>query len=82
MITALEKLRMKHIALTKREKADLIGQLTPDEKRLFASYLLDDEIYIETLGNSDMDELDPESDLNYNKTTYRDGLEVFISNKE
>ena len=82
MITALEKLRMKHIALTKKEKSDLIGQLTLDEKMLFASYLLDDEIYIETLNNSDMNELEPESDLNYNKTTYRDGLEVFISNKE
>jgi len=82
MITALEKLRMKHIALTKKEKADLIGQLTLDEKLLFASYLLDDEIYIDTLNNSDISELDPESDLNYNKTTYRDGLEVFISNKE
>ena len=40
--------------------------------------MLADELNIE----SDVKELDPESDLNYNKTTYQDGLEVFISNKE
>jgi len=80
MITALEKLRMKYIALTKKEKADLVGQLTLDEKRLFGSYLLDDEIHIETLSNSDMDELDGE--LSFGSKTYEDGMETFVNNKE
>jgi len=80
MATPLETLRMKHVALTRKQKADLIGQLTPDEKLLFASYLLDNEIHIETLENSDMDELDGE--LSFGSKTYEDGMETFVNNKD
>jgi len=80
MITPLERLRMKHTALTRKEKADLIGQLTLDEKLLFASYLMDDEIHIETLENSGMHELDGK--LSFGSKTYEDGMETFVNNKE
>lgn len=78
MITALETLKMKNIALTPTEKRLLISELTVDEKIYLGNLMLADELNIE----SDVKELDPEVDLNYNKTTYQDGLEVFISNKE
>jgi hypothetical protein len=78
MITALETLKMKNIALTPTEKRLLISELTVDEKIYLGNLMLADELNIE----SDVKELDPESDLQYNKTTYQDGLEVFISNKE
>ena len=78
MITALETLKMRNIALTPTEKRLLISELTVDEKIYLGNLMLADELNIE----SDVKELDPEVDLNYNKTTYQDGLEVFISNKE
>ena len=78
MATALETLKMKNIALTPTEKRLLISELSVDEKLYLGNLMLADELNIET----DVKELDPESDLNYNKTTYQDGLEVFISNKE
>ena len=78
MITALETLKMKNIALTPTEKRLLISELSVDEKIYLGNLMLADELNIE----SDVKELDPEEDLNYNKTTYQDGLEVFISNKE
>ena len=78
MVTALETLKMKNIALTPTEKRLLISELTVDEKIYLGNLMLADELNIE----SDVKELDPEEDLNYNKTTYQDGLEVFISNKE
>jgi len=78
MITALETLKMRNIALTPTEKRLLISELSVDEKIYLGNLMLADELNIE----SDVKELDPEEDLNYNKTTYQDGLEVFISNKE
>ena len=78
MVTALETLKMRNIALTPTEKRLLISELTVDEKIYLGNLMLADELNIE----SDVKELDPEEDLNYNKTTYQDGLEVFISNKE
>ena len=78
MVTALETLKMRNIALTATEKRLLISELTVDEKIYLGNLMLADELNIE----SDVKELDPEEDLNYNKTTYQDGLEVFISNKE
>ena len=78
MITALETLKMKNIALTPTEKRLLISELSVNEKIYLGNLMLADELNIE----SDVKELDPEEDLNYNKTTYQDGLEVFISNKE
>ena len=78
MVTALETLKMRNIALTPTEKRLLISELSVDEKIYLGNLMLADELNIE----SDVKELDPEEDLNYNKTTYQDGLEVFISNKE
>ena len=79
MITALEKLRMKNVLLTAKEKARLIGELTLDEKLLLGALMLDGEINIETESSS-MQELDGE--LSFGSKTYEDGMETFVNNKE
>ena len=78
MVTPLEILRWKHVALTATEKRLLISKLSLDEKRFLGNLLIDDEINIESY----IEELDPEKDLKYSKTTFQDGLEVFVNNKE
>jgi hypothetical protein len=78
MITALETLKMKNIALTPTEKRLLISELTVDEKIYLGNLMLADELNIE----SDVKELDPESDLQYTSKTYEDGLEKYVNNKE
>ncbi len=79
MITALEELRMKHIYLTARRKAELIGSLTLDEKLLYGAILnaQDDETHI--MRESGIEELDGE--LSFGNTTYEDGTQTFVSNK-
>ena len=78
MITALETLKMKNIALTPTEKRLLISELTVDEKIYLGNLMLADELNIE----SDVKELDPESDLQYTSKTYEDGLEKYVNNRE
>ena len=78
MVTALETLKMKNIALTATEKRLLISELTVDEKIYLGNLMLADELNIE----SDVKELDPESDLQYTSKTYEDGLEKYVNNKE
>jgi hypothetical protein len=79
MVTALEKLRMKNVVLTAKEKARLIGELTLDEKRLLGALMLDGEISIET-ESPHMQELDGE--LSFGDKTFEDGMETFVNNKE
>ena len=78
MVTALETLKMKNIALTPTEKRLLISELTVDEKIYLGNLMLADELNIE----SDVKELDPEEDLRYTSKTYEDGLEKYVNNKE
>lgn len=78
MVTALETLKMRNIALTPTEKRLLISELTVDEKIYLGNLMLADELNIE----SDVKELDPEVDLQYTSKTYEDGLEKFVNNKE
>jgi len=78
MATPLEILRWKHVALTATEKRLLISQLTLDEKRFLGNLLIDNEINIE----SDIEELEPEDDLQFGNRTYVDGLHTWVSNKE
>ena len=78
MITALQTLKMRNIALTPTEKRLLISELTVDEKIYLGNLMLADELNIE----SDVKELDPESDLQYTSKTYEDGLEKYVNNKE
>ena len=77
MVTPLEILRWKHVALTATEKRLLISKLTLDEKRFLGNLLIDNEINIE----SDIEELDPENDLHFGNKTFEDGLQVWVSNK-
>ena len=78
MVTPLEILRWKHVALTATEKRLLISKLTLDEKRFLGNLLIDNEINIE----SDIEELDPENDLHFGNKTFEDGLQVFVNNKD
>lgn len=72
--SALDILRMKNVALSKKQKAELVGSLTLDEKLFYGSWLNDNENTIQTL------ELDDEG-LTFGSKTYEDGLEVFTNNK-
>ena len=80
MITALEELKMKNIYLTPKRKAELIGQLSLDEKLLYGAILndIDDDEKAMRYGN--IKELDGE--LTFGDTTYEDGVEVFNNNKD
>lgn len=79
MITALEELRMKYIALTPTRRAELIGSLSLDEKLLYGAILNaeDEDDFI--MDSSGIEELDGE--LSFGNKTYEDGSEVFVSNK-
>ena len=79
MTTALETLKMKNIALTATEKRLLIATLSVDEKLYLGNYMNDMDLSIA----ADSKEMDVERDVTFgNKTTFQDGLEVFVSNKE
>ena len=78
MVTALETLKMRNIALTATEKRLLIATLSVDEKLYLGNYMNDMDLTIE----SDIKELDPEEDLRYGDSTYEDGLFKHVSNKE
>ena len=80
MITALQELRMRNIYLTPKRKAELIGQLSLDEKLLYGAILndIDDDEKAMRYGN--IKELDGE--LTFGDTTYEDGVEVFNNNKD
>ena len=79
MTTALETLKMKNIALTATEKRLLIATLSVDEKLYLGNYMNDMDLSIA----ADSKEMDIERDVTFgNKTTFQDGLEVFVSNKE
>ena len=82
----LDKLLSKHIVLEDKEKARLISELSLDDKRYLGNYLLDNEWFLETEKNSvkvepDLRELTGEVTFG-GPTTYEDGVEVFVNNKE
>ena len=79
MSPELTKLRMKNILLSPKEKERLIGSLSLEEKLVFASYLLDDEINIHT-DKPEVEELD--GSLSFGNKTYEDGMEIFTNNRE
>lgn len=79
MSPELTKLRMKNILLSPKEKERLIGSLSLEEKLVFASYLLDDEISIHT-DKPEVEELD--GNLSFGNKTYEDGMEIFTNNRE
>lgn len=79
MISALEELRMKNIALTPKRKEELISRLSLDEKLLYGAVLNSEEETIQILKDSDIEELDGE--LTFGKTTFQDGVEIHTNNK-
>ena len=82
----LDVLLNKHIVLTEAKKAQLISELSLDDKRYLGNYLLDNEWFLETEKNPvkvepDLRELTGEVTFG-GPTTYEDGVEVFINNRE
>lgn len=82
----LDILLSKHAVLTEAKKAQLISELSLDDKRYLGNYLLDTEWFLETEKNPvkvepDLRELTGEVNFG-GTTTYEDGVEVFINNKE
>ena len=82
----LDVLLNKHIVLSEAKKAQLISELSLDEKRYLGNYLLDNEWFLETEKNPvkvepDLRELTGEVTFG-GPTTYEDGVEVFINNKD
>ena len=82
----LDILLSKHIVLTEAKKAQLISELSLDDKRYLGNYLLGTEWFLETEKNPvkvepDLRELTGEVNFG-GPTTYEDGIEVFVNNKD
>jgi hypothetical protein len=82
----LDILLSKHTVLTEAKKAQLISELSLDDKRYLGNYLLDNKLFLEIDKNPvevepDLRELTGELTFG-GPTTYEDGVEVFINNKE
>ena len=82
----LDILLSKHTVLTEAKKAQLISELSLDDKRYLGNYLLDNQLFLEIDKNPvevepDLRELTGELTFG-GPTTYEDGVEVFINNKE
>jgi len=82
----LDILLNKHIVLTEAKKAQLISELSLDDKRYLGNYMLDNEWYLETEKNPikvepDLREITGEVNFG-GPTTYEDGVEVFVNNKD
>ena len=82
----LDVLLNKHIVLTEAKKAQLISELSLDDKRYLGNYLLDNKLWLEIEDNPvevepDLRELTGELTFG-GPTTYEDGVEVFINNKD
>ena len=76
--SALSILKMKNIVLTNKQRSDLVGSLSFNEKRYFGTWLNDNEYLmnaVEEVGG----ELDGQ--LSFGNKTYEDGVEVFANNK-
>ncbi len=76
--SALSILKMKGIALTSKQRSELVGSLSLDEKRYFGNWMNSNEYNInavEEVGG----ELDGQ--LSFGNTTYEDGVQVYNNNK-
>ena len=82
----LDILLSKHIVITEAKKAQLISELSLEDKRYLGNYLLDVEWFLETEKNPvkvepDLRELTGEVNFG-GPTTYEDGVEIFVNNKD
>ena len=82
----LDILLSKHTVLTEAKKAQLISELSLDDRRYLGNYLLDTDWFLETEKNPvkvepDLRELTGEVNFG-GPTTYEDGVEVFVNNKD
>ena len=60
--------------MTSKQKSELVGQLTIDEKLYYGSWLNDNESTVQIVPAD-------EDELTFGDKTYEDGLEVFTNNK-
>lgn len=76
--SALSILKMQNIALSHKQRADLVGSLSFDDKRYYGNWLNTNDYEInavEEVGG----ELDGQ--LSFGNTTYEDGVQVYNNNK-
>lgn len=78
----LDILLSKHTVLSDKKRAQLISELSLDDKRYLGNWLLDNELYLEReeQQSDEISELDGE--LTFGDTTYEDGVEIFVNNRE
>ena len=70
---------MKHVYMTEKRQAELIGSLTLEDKIFYGTILNEEEETIQILADSDIEELDGE--LTFGKTSFQDGVEIHTNNK-
>ena len=80
----LDKLLSKHIVISTEERTKLISELSLDDKRYLGNYLIDEELFLNTEKKSVYPDTRKPLDgkLTFGDTTYVDGVEVFVNNKE
>jgi len=82
----LDILLSKHTPLTQARKEQLISELSYEDKRYLGNYMLDQKLLLEIEKNPpkvepDLRELTGEVNFG-GPTTYEDGIEVFVNNKD
>ena len=80
----LDKLLSEHIGISTEERTKLISELSLDDKRYLGNYLIDEELFLNTEKKSVYPDTRKPLDgkLTFGDTTYVDGVEVFVNNKE
>jgi len=82
----LDILLSKHTPLTQARKEQLISELSYDDKRYLGNYMLDQKLLLEIEKNPpkvEPDHRELTGEVNFGgPTTYEDGIEVFVNNKD
>ena len=78
----LDILLSKHIVLTDKKREKLISELSLDDKRYLGNWLLDNEYYLEIDNETENEISELDGELTFGDTTYEDGVEVFVNNRE
>ena len=80
----LDILLSKHIVISTEERTKLVSELSLDDKRYLGNYLIDEELFLYTEKKSVYPDTRKPLDgkLTFGNTTYVDGVEVFVNNKE
>ena len=78
----LDILLRKHVVLTDKKRKQLISELSLDDKRYLGNWLLDNKLYLEIDNEPENEIPELDGELTFGDTTYEDGVEVFVNNRE